>query len=243
MKEAKTCGNSSVDRALPCQGRGRGFEPRFPLHIFGDIAKWYGRIAGQRYGRDGVGVKIVRHEPGVLDGNAEAKPLYLVNIGDIFQDRIHHKVSAALCHHAAEGASVTIDGRIHGQIGQGFLVLLGITDGDTVDDAVYLADKTVKMRVFTDENDKMNRSLADVGGGLLIVSQFTLYGDCRKGNRPSFTNAARPETAIPLYEAFIARCRESGLPVETGEFGADMKVELLNDGPVTLWMDTKDMRH
>ena len=137
-------------------------------------------------------------------------------------------------------ASVTIDGRIHGQIGQGFLVLLGITDGDTVDDAVYLADKTVKMRVFTDENDKMNRSLADVGGGLLIVSQFTLYGDCRKGNRPSFTNAARPETAIPLYEAFIARCRESGLPVETGEFGADMKVDLLNDGPVTLWMDTKD---
>lgn len=140
-------------------------------------------------------------------------------------------------------ASVTIDGRIHGQIGQGFLVLLGITDGDTVDDAVYLADKTVKMRVFADENDKMNRSLADVGGGLLIVSQFTLYGDCRKGNRPSFTSAARSETAIPLYEAFIARCRESGLPVETGEFGADMKVDLLNDGPVTLWMDTKDMRH
>ena len=125
-------------------------------------------------------------------------------------------------------ASVTIDGVVHGKIGQGFLVLLGITDGDTEDDAVYLADKTVKMRVFTDENDKMNRSLADVGGGLLIVSQFT--------------GAARPETAIPLYEAFIARCRESGLPVETGEFGADMKVELLNDGPVTLWMDTKDMR-
>ena len=139
-------------------------------------------------------------------------------------------------------ASVTIDGVVHGKIGQGFLVLLGITDGDTEDDAVYLADKTVKMRAFTDENDKMNRSLADVGGGLLIVSQFTLYGDCRKGNRPSFTGAARPETAIPLYEAFIARCRESGLPVETGEFGADMKVELLNDGPVTLWMDTKDMR-
>ena len=103
-------------------------------------------------------------------------------------------------------ASVTIDGRLHGQIGQGFLVLLGITDGDTVDDAVYLADKTVKMRVFTDENDKMNRSLADVGGGLLIVSQFTLYGDCRKGNRPSFTNAARPETAIPRAAARAA-CR------------------------------------
>ena len=138
-------------------------------------------------------------------------------------------------------ASVTIDGRIHGQIGQGFLVLLGITDGDTVDDAVYLADKTVKMRVFTDENDKMNRSLADVGGGLLIVSQFTLYGDCRKGNRPSFTNAARPETAIPLYEAFIARCRESGLPVETGEFGAHMEVESLNDGPFTLIVDSADL--
>lgn len=139
-------------------------------------------------------------------------------------------------------ASVTIDGEVHGKIGQGFLVLLGITDGDTEDDAVYLADKTVKMRVFTDENDKMNRSLADVGGGLLIVSQFTLYGDCRKGNRPSFTGAARPEAAIPLYEKFIARCRESGLLVETGEFGADMKVELLNDGPVTLWMDTREMR-
>ena len=139
-------------------------------------------------------------------------------------------------------ASVTIDGVVHGKIGQGFLVLLGITDGDTVEDAVYLADKTVKLRVFTDENDKMNRSLADVGGGILVVSQFTLYGDYKKGNRPSFTAAARPETAIPLYEAFIARCRESGLPVETGEFGADMKVDLLNDGPVTLWMDTAQMR-
>ena len=135
-------------------------------------------------------------------------------------------------------ASVTIDVRLHVQIGQGFLVLLGITDGDTVDDAVYLADKTGKMRVFTDENDKMNRSLADVGGGLLIVSQFTLYGDCRKGNRPSFTNAARPETAIPLYEAFIARCRESGLPVGTGEFGADMKVDLLNDSSHGHWVQS-----
>ena len=102
-------------------------------------------------------------------------------------------------------ASVTIDGRIHGQIGQGFLVLLGITDGDTVDDAVYLADKTVKMRVFTDENDKMNRSLADVGGGLLIVSQFTLYGDCRKGNRPSYIHAAPEVVSRPLYERFAAR--------------------------------------
>ena len=145
--------------------------------------------------------------------------------------------------HSARFARVgDIDGAVRGQIGQGFLVLLGITDGDTADDAVYLADKTVKLRVFTDENDKMNRSLADVGGGILIVSQFTLYGDCKKGNRPSFTAAARPETAIPLYERFIARCRESGLPVETGEFGADMKVDLLNDGPVTLWMDTAQMR-
>ena len=139
-------------------------------------------------------------------------------------------------------ASVTIDGVVHGAIGRGFLVLLGVTEGDTEADARYLADKCVGLRVFTDENDKMNLSLADVGGGLLIVSQFTLYGDCSHGRRPSFTAAARPDTAIPLYEAFVARCRESGLPVETGEFGADMKVELLNDGPVTLWMDTAQMR-
>ena len=139
-------------------------------------------------------------------------------------------------------ASVTIDGAVNGAIGRGYLVLLGVGPHDTEETAVKLADKICNLRIFRDENDKMNRSLADVGGGLLIVSQFTLYGDCRKGNRPSFTGAARPETAIPLYEAFIARCRESGLPVETGEFGADMKVELLNDGPVTLWMDTKDMR-
>ena len=139
-------------------------------------------------------------------------------------------------------SSVKVEGREVGRIGKGFMVLCGVEDGDTAEDVRYCVDKTVNLRVFEDENDKMNRSLADVGGGLLIVSQFTLYGDCRKGNRPSFTNAARPETAIPLYEAFIARGRESGLPVETGEFGADMKVDLLNDGPVTLWMDTKDMR-
>lgn len=139
-------------------------------------------------------------------------------------------------------ASVTIEGEVRGKIGRGFLVLLGVTEGDTEADAKYLADKCVGLRVFTDENDKMNLSLADIGGGLLIVSQFTLYGDCKHGRRPSFTAAARPDTAIPLYEAFVARCRESGLPVETGEFGADMKVELLNDGPVTLWMDTAEMR-
>lgn len=139
-------------------------------------------------------------------------------------------------------ASVTIDGRVHGAIDKGFLVLLGITEGDTEADARYLADKCVGLRVFTDENDKMNRSLADVGGGLLVVSQFTLYGDCSHGRRPSFIAAARPDTAIPLYECFVARCRESGLPVETGEFGAHMEVALLNDGPVTLWMDTAEMR-
>ena len=139
-------------------------------------------------------------------------------------------------------ASVTIDGKVNGAIDKGFLVLLGITEGDTEADARYLADKCVGLRVFTDENDKMNRSLADVGGGLLVVSQFTLYGDCSHGRRPSFIAAARPDTAIPLYECFVARCRESGLPVETGEFGAHMEVELLNDGPVTLWMDTAEMR-
>ncbi|MBQ8144230.1 MAG: D-tyrosyl-tRNA(Tyr) deacylase [Butyricicoccus sp.] len=139
-------------------------------------------------------------------------------------------------------ASVTIDGKVHGAIDKGFLVLLGITEGDTEADARYLADKCVGLRVFTDENDKMNRSLADVGGGLLVVSQFTLYGDCSHGRRPSFIAAARPDTAIPLYECFVARCRESGLPVETGEFGAHMEVDLLNDGPVTLWMDTAEMR-
>ena len=139
-------------------------------------------------------------------------------------------------------ASVTIAGELKGKIGRGFLILLGVAPDDTEEKCRKMADKLCSLRIFDDENDKINLSLDDVGGELLIVSQFTLYGDCRKGNRPSFTGAARPETAIPLYEAFIARCRESGLPVETGEFGADMKVELLNDGPVTLWMDTKDMR-
>ena len=139
-------------------------------------------------------------------------------------------------------ASVTIDGRIHGQIGQGFLVLLGITDGDTVDDAVYLADKTVKMRVFTDENDKMNRSLADVGGSVLVVSQFTLYGDVSHGRRPSFTGAAKPDLAIPLYEQFLAECERLGFPPQHGEFGAYMQVASENDGPVTLIVDTDDLK-
>lgn len=139
-------------------------------------------------------------------------------------------------------ASVTIDGAVHGKIGPGLLILLGVSEDDAEEDARYLADKCVGLRIFTDENDKMNLSAADIGGGLLVISQFTLYGDCRRGKRPSFVRAARPEKAILLYEAFLARCRASGLPVETGEFGADMKVELLNDGPVTIVMDTDEMK-
>lgn len=139
-------------------------------------------------------------------------------------------------------ASVTVDGAVHGAIERGFLILLGVCEGDTETEADYLADKCTGLRVFTDENDKMNLSCADVGGGLLIVSQFTLYGDCRKGKRPNFVRAARPETAIPLYERFVDRCRASGLPVETGVFGAHMEVGLVNDGPVTIWMDTAEMR-
>lgn len=139
-------------------------------------------------------------------------------------------------------AKVTIDGAVHGEIGKGFLVLLGVCEGDTEAEAVYLADKCVGLRVFTDENDKMNLAAADVGGGLLVISQFTLYGDCKKGKRPNFMRAAKPELAVPLYERFLARCRESGLPVETGVFGADMAVELVNDGPVTILMDTEEMR-
>ena len=139
-------------------------------------------------------------------------------------------------------ARVTIGGEVHGEIGKGFLILLGVCEGDTEAEAVYLADKCTGLRVFTDENDKMNLSPADIGGGLLVISQFTLYGDCKKGKRPNFMRAAKPELAVPLYETFLARCRESGLPVETGEFGADMQVELLNDGPVTILMDTDEMR-
>lgn len=139
-------------------------------------------------------------------------------------------------------AAVTIDGAVQGQIEQGLLILLGVCEGDTAQDAAYLADKCVGLRIFTDENDKMNLSCGDIGGGLLIVSQFTLYGDCKKGKRPNFMRAARPETAIPLYEQFIEQCKASGLPVETGTFGADMQVSLVNDGPVTIWMDTAEMR-
>lgn len=134
-------------------------------------------------------------------------------------------------------ASVEIDGKINGAIENGFLVLLGVAPQDTLQEAHKLADKVCHLRVFEDENGKMNRDLAQVGGSLLVVSQFTLFADC-KSRRPSFMGAARPDVAIPLYEAFMARCRENGFPVEHGEFGADMKVLSLNDGPVTILMDT-----
>ena len=135
-------------------------------------------------------------------------------------------------------ASVTIDGTVRGSIGPGFLILLGVAHGDTEAQAVKLADKICGLRIFEDEAGKMNLGLDAVNGQLLIISQFTLYGNCKHGRRPDFLAAARPETAVPLYEKFIALCREKGLHVETGEFGADMKVDSLNDGPLTLILDT-----
>ncbi|MCD7753348.1 MAG: D-tyrosyl-tRNA(Tyr) deacylase [Clostridiales bacterium] len=137
-------------------------------------------------------------------------------------------------------ASVTIDGQVRGRIGRGFLVLLGVGPEDTEEQARHLADKICGCRVFEDENGKMNRNLAAVGGSLLVVSQFTLYADLRS-RRPGFSHAARPELAIPLYEAFLADCRALGFPVEHGEFGADMQVESVNDGPVTLVFDTDEV--
>lgn len=140
-----------------------------------------------------------------------------------------------------KSASVTVDGSVIGQIGQGFLILLGVTHEDTEAQAVKLADKLMGLRIFEDENGKMNRSLEDVGGQVLVVSQFTLYGNCKKGRRPEFLAAARPEIAIPLYEKFISLCRDKGFAVETGEFGAEMLVESVNDGPVTLIVDTDQL--
>jgi len=137
-------------------------------------------------------------------------------------------------------ASVTINEEIKGEINQGFLVLLGITHNDTEKDVKWMVDKISGLRVFEDENGKMNLSLEDVKGELLIVSQFTLYGDAKKGRRPSFIEAARPEKAIPLYEKFVALAKEKGVKVATGEFGANMKVNLLNDGPVTLIIDSPE---
>ena len=136
-------------------------------------------------------------------------------------------------------ASVTINGTVNGKINNGFLVLLGIQSTDSEQDVDYLVKKVTNLRIFSDENDKMNLSLKDVNGELLIVSQFTLYANCKEGNRPSFVEAAKPDVAIPLYEYFVSECKKIIPVVETGIFGADMKVDLLNDGPVTIIRDSK----
>ncbi len=136
-----------------------------------------------------------------------------------------------------KNAKVEVEGKTVGSINQGFLVLLGVTHTDTKAEADYLVKKLCNLRVFEDENGKMNLGLKDVGGELLIVSQFTLYADCTQGNRPSFTNAAKPDVANELYEYFCEKCKEQNIKVEKGVFGADMKVSLLNDGPVTIILE------
>ncbi len=136
-------------------------------------------------------------------------------------------------------ASVTVDGNVVGKIGEGILILLGVADGDMEEDIKYLADKAAGLRIFRDENDKMNLSLLDIGGEALVISQFTLYGDCKKGKRPSFDKAGKPDFANMMYEKFLAYMRTIVPKVECGVFGADMKVELLNNGPVTLIIDSK----
>ena len=135
-------------------------------------------------------------------------------------------------------ASVEIDGKINGQIGRGYLILLGVGPSDTEDTAVKLADKICNLRIFEDENGKMNRSLEQAGGGILVVSQFTLYADT-SSRRPGFSGAAKPDLAVPLYEKFMTHCRERGFDVQHGEFGADMQVFSQNDGPVTILFDTE----
>jgi len=137
-------------------------------------------------------------------------------------------------------ASVEIDGAVAGKIGAGFLVLLGIRNGDTEIEAVKLAAKVCNLRVFSDENGKMNLDLNAAGGSVLVISQFTLYADC-KSRRPGFTEAARPDVAIPLYELFVSECRKAGFTVETGVFGAMMDVASVNDGPVTILLDTENL--
>lgn len=137
-------------------------------------------------------------------------------------------------------ADVKIDGRVNGKIDDGLLVLLGVGNGDTEEDMKYIADKIIKLRIFSDENDKMNLSLEDVGGSMLVISQFTLYGDCSHGRRPYFGNAMEPVSANAMYEKFVAYIKEQGIHTETGEFGADMKVSLTNDGPVTIILESKN---
>ena len=140
-----------------------------------------------------------------------------------------------------KSASVTIDGKVNGKIGKGFLILLGVGPNDTEKECRYLAEKALGLRIFEDENGKMNLGLDAVSGEVLVVSQFTLYGNCRKGRRPSFTDAAGPELGNALYVKFLAICAELGFPPQHGEFGADMKGESINDGPVTLILDTDQL--
>lgn len=138
-------------------------------------------------------------------------------------------------------ANVTVKNSVIGKIDSGFLVLIGITDSDTQDIADAMVKKLINLRIFKDSQDKMNLSIKDVGGSLLLISQFTLYADCSHGNRPGFTQAAKPDFANELYEYIISKCQSYDVPVNTGEFGADMKVSLLNDGPVTIILDSKDI--
>ena len=138
-------------------------------------------------------------------------------------------------------ASVSIDGQCVGSIGKGFLILLGVGPEDTCEQCRYLAEKALALRVFEDENGKMNLGMEDVGGQVLVVSQFTLYGNCRKGRRPSFVEAAGPEKGNALYEYFLQCCRDLGYEPQHGRFGADMQVSSVNDGPVTLILDTEDL--
>ena len=140
-----------------------------------------------------------------------------------------------------KNASITVDNKTVGSINKGFLVLIGITHTDTKKEADVLINKLIKLRVFEDENEKMNLALSDVGGELLLISQFTLYADCRKGNRPAFIDAAKPDYANELYEYIIEECKKQEINVQTGIFGADMKVNLLNDGPVTIILDSEDL--
>ena len=135
-------------------------------------------------------------------------------------------------------STVTVDGEVIGDINKGLLVLLGVTHEDSSKDVDYIIDKVLNLRIFEDENEKMNLSLKDVGGELLVVSQFTLYGDCRKGRRPSFSSAARPEVATKLYEEFIEKAKKEGIVTQTGQFGANMMVDLTNDGPVTILLES-----
>lgn len=137
-------------------------------------------------------------------------------------------------------ASVTVDEKVIGKIQRGFLLLVGVTHDDAIEDMEYLVRKIVQMRIFEDEEGKLNRSIQDIGGEILSVSQFTLYAETKKGNRPSFSKAAPGDVAIEMFDQFNGLLREMGIPVETGQFGADMKVELLNDGPVTILLDSKN---